>query len=136
MEDLWFLRAFGFVPGLDLAAILAFALFGIVSFLAPVIGYRPERSPGVTASLFLLVGYGAVAVIQLIVQWNHILDSTGSGTSQRRDMLLHTLLAFTLLKLILFVVAMLCFALGLRSYRVRGPGPVAEAGASPDRGGM
>src|SRR5215207_9022286 len=105
MDELMWLRMFGggFGSGMDLSALLAFVAFGVVSFLAPVVGYRPGRSGGVTASLYLLIGYVGVSVIQLIAQWAQLLDGTGGRPLGRDGMGVHILLAFALLKLVLFL---------------------------------
>jgi hypothetical protein len=138
MDEMMWLRIFGggFGSGVDLTVLLAFVAFGVVSFLAPVVGYRPGRSGGVTASLYLLVGYVGVSVIQLIVQWAQLLVGTGSRPFSRDSMVVHSLLAFALLKLLLFLAAMLSFAIGVGSFRVPASRQDAEPGAAADRGRM
>jgi hypothetical protein len=138
MDELMWLRLFGggFGSGVDLAAVLAFVVFGVVSFLAPVVGYRPGRSGGVTASLYLLVGYVGVSVIQLIVQWAQLLDGKGNPPLGRGQSGMHILLAFALLKLLLFLAAILAFAIGVGSFRLSTFMGDDEPDVSPGRGRM
>jgi hypothetical protein len=122
MDELMMLRLFGggFGSGVDLAAVLAFVVFAVVAFLSPVIGYEPRRSTAIPASLFLLVGYVAVSVIQLILQWTQLLDGSGRGFGRGGgDMGVHLLVGFAVFKMLLFVAAMLTFAIGVLSLRVR-----------------
>ncbi len=122
MDEMMWLRLFGgggFGSGIDLAAVLAFVVFGVVAFLAPVIGYEPRRSAGIPASLFLLAGYVAVSVIQLLVQWTQLLDGSGRGFGRGQDMGIHILMGFAMLKMMLFLAAMLAFAIGVLSLRIR-----------------
>jgi hypothetical protein len=140
MDELTWLRVLGgalgggFGSGVDLAAVLAFIAFGVVAFLAPVVGYQGGRSAGITASLFLLSGYVAVSVLQLLVQWVQLLDTpTRGGPGGRGLSGLHLLIAFTVLKMLLFLAAMLSFAIGVRTLSVRRPSPAAPEAAA-DRG--
>jgi hypothetical protein len=128
MDELMWLRVFGGAlgSGIDLTAVLAFVAFGVLAFLAPVVGYR-ERPTGLSASLFLLVGYGVVAVLQFAVQWLQLLDEPAQNLGRRADSSPNVLLLFAFLKLLLLVGAMLSFALGVRALKVRrgpdgGPG--------------
>ena len=119
-EMLWLrLLGGGFGSGIDLAAVLAFVVFGVVAFLSPVIGYEPRRSAGIPASLFLLTGYVAVSVIQLLVQWTQLLDRPGPGFGRGSDMGIHLLMGFAILKMMLFMAAMLAFAIGVLNLRIR-----------------
>ena len=123
MDEMMWLRMFGggFGSGVDLCALLAFVAFAMVSFLAPVIGYRPRRPAGVTVSLYLLIGYVGVSAVQLLVQVGHALDQVGSGSSWwRGEFSTLLLVAFALLKLGLLLAAMLSFTVGLHSLRLRG----------------
>ncbi len=136
MDELMWLRLFGggFGSGVDLAAVLAFIAFSLVVFLGPVLGYQGARSAGITASLFLLVGYVAVSLVQLLVQWVQLLGGSGGGFDHRGDSWVHMLLAFALLKMVLFLAAMLSFAVGVCSLRVRRVSPSGEEDAPGDRG--
>ena len=121
MDEMMMLRMFGggFGSGVDLAAVLAFVAFAVVAFLAPVIGYERRRSAGIPASLFLLAGYVAVSIIQLLVQWAQLLEGSGPGFGHRAgEMGAHLLIAFAMLKLVLFLAAMLAFAIGVLSLRI------------------
>jgi hypothetical protein len=123
-DSLMWLRLFGggFGTGVDTAAVIAFVVFGVVSFLGPALGYRPGRSGGVTASLFLLIGYVAVSLVQLGVQWMQVLDRVGTGGPMmgggRGESSIHYLFLFAMLKMLLFLAAMMSFALGVGSYRL------------------
>jgi len=118
-DMMWRLLGGGFGSGIDLAAVLAFVVFGVVAFLSPVIGYEPRRSAGIPASLFLLTGYVAVSVIQLLVQWTQLLDRPGPGFGRGSDMGIHLLMGFAILKMMLFMAAMLAFAIGVLNLRIR-----------------
>src|SRR5438874_375448 len=50
----------------DLITVVAFLVVGLVAFLAPVVGYKPGRSAALTASLYLLVSYFLVSIVQII----------------------------------------------------------------------
>jgi hypothetical protein len=122
IDEMMWLRLFGggFGSGVDLAAVLAFVVFGVVAFLSPVIGYEPRRSAGIPASLFLLTGYVAVSVIQLLVQWTQLLDGRGGGFGRGGgEMGIHLLIGFAILKMLLFLAAMLAFAIGVLNLRIR-----------------
>lgn len=116
MDELDVLRMLGF-SGVDLAAVFSFVAFGIVSFLAPVIGYRSRRPSGITASLFLLAGYIGLSVTQLIVLWAQLPDHTGFRPFTRGEMF-RMLLPFALLKLVVFLAAMVSFAIGVSSIQL------------------
>lgn len=119
MDEMAWLRMFGggFGSGVDLAAVIAFVAFGIVSFLSPKLGYKPERAGGVTISLFLLIGYVGASLFQLALMWMLLLDGGNRGAG-RDGLGVHIPMAFALLKLTLFLMAMLMFAIGVSSYRM------------------
>jgi hypothetical protein len=123
MDELMMFRLFGggFGSGVDLAAVLAFVVFAVVAFLSPVIGYESRRSGAIPASLFLLIGYVAISIIQLIFQWTQMLDGSGRGFGRGGggEMGLHLMIGFAVFKMLLFVAAMLTFAIGVLSLRVR-----------------
>jgi hypothetical protein len=121
MDEMMWLRMFGgFGSGVDLTALLAFVAFGVVAFLAPVVGYRPGRSGGVTASLYLLVGYVGVSVLQLLMLWLQLDRSSGGsgGGSVGRGGEVSIVFAFALMKMVLFLGAMLLFAIGVGNFRL------------------
>jgi hypothetical protein len=122
IDEMFWLRLLegGFGSGVDLAAVLAFVVFAVVAFLSPVIGYEPRRSTAIPASLFLLIAYVGVSVIQLIFQWTQMLDGPGRGFGRGGgDMGVHLLIGFAVFKMMLFLAAMLTFAIGVLSLRVR-----------------
>jgi hypothetical protein len=121
MDELMLLRMFGggFGSGVDLAAVLAFVVFAVVAFLAPVIGYEPRRTAAIPASLFLLMAYVAVSIIQLLIQWTQLLDGGGRGFGRGGEMGLHLMFGFAIIKMMLFLAAMLAFAIGVLNLRIR-----------------
>jgi hypothetical protein len=125
MDEFAFLRLFGGLSGgVDLAAIVAFIAFGIVYFLAPVVGYRTDRRGALAAALYLLVTYAAVGVIQLFVQYILLVD-TGAPRPGGRDGF-HFMFIFAIVKLVIFAVAMAMFAAGLQNLRLRSSAPRDE----------
>jgi hypothetical protein len=126
MDEMLWLRMFGggFGSGVDVAAVLAFVAFGIVSFLTPVLGYRPARSGGITASLYLLVGYVGMSIVQLLLFWSQYVNEMERSSSREETGILMILL-FPMLKMVLFLVAMLCFAIGVTNLRLSSSPPDA-----------
>jgi hypothetical protein len=118
MDELMWLRLFGGTlgGGIDWAAVLLFLGIAAVYFVAPTLGYSPYRRGAIGASLYLLVGYAAMSLFQLAMQYLQVLDKTGQG---RETSGIHILFVFALLKTLLFVIAMLMFAIGLQSLRLR-----------------
>lgn len=135
MDDMMWLRMFGGGLGtnVDLTVMLAFVAFGVVSFLAPVVGYRSGRSVGVTTSLFLLVGYVGVSVVQLIVEWLQLFANTRGGRMGPGENGFGILFPFALAKMALFFAAMLSFAIGVGQYRLPAVRQDAGPGNAPDR---
>jgi hypothetical protein len=115
MDEMMWLRTFGsgFGSSIDLTAVIAFIAFGIVLFLVPVVGYRQENAGGIVASLFLLISFVGISVLQLIFQWVQVLDSKPA----RGETTLHLILGFALIKMCLFLAAMFSFAFGVRGLR-------------------
>jgi len=71
--------------------------------------------------LYALIGYGGISLIQLLVQWMQILDRAGPGMFGRGEIGIHVLFGFALLKMVVFLLAMVAFVAGLRSVRLREP---------------
>src|SRR5438128_6860880 len=69
MDEMMTLRLFGgmFGGAIDWAAVLLFLGVGVVYFLAPVLGYHPDRRGTLAGSLYVLVGYAGLSVIQLLM---------------------------------------------------------------------
>jgi len=117
------LLAGGFGSGMDMTALIAFIAFAAVYVIAPTIGYTSERPAGLIASLYILIGYGGLSLFQLFVQWLQVLDHAGVGAfpapARHGEFSLHFFFIFAALKMTLFLVAMVAFATGLRSLRLR-----------------
>jgi hypothetical protein len=116
----------GFGSGLDMPAILAFVVFAVTYLLVPVIGYRFERPAGLTAALYLPIGYIGISLAQLLLEWKRVLDGTG-GEPQIgvNDFVIHILFLFAALKITVLVLALFAYVVGLSSLRLRQPRPEA-----------
>ena len=115
--------------GVDLSLIFAFVAFGIVYFLAPVVGYT-RSSPGMTFALYLLIAAAAMPLLQSGLRTLMVMDGTGGMQPGRGQSELTTMLMlFHLLKLALFVAAMVAFVAGLGQLKRR------DDVASPPGGG-
>jgi hypothetical protein len=131
MNELVWMQMFGQFSGagsaVDVAVIVAFVTFGVLYFLVPVVGYRDERPVGMLTAMYLLAASVGVLVIQTIVNWSQILMESGGSSGFRRgpgaggELMLHFTFTFALLKLCLFLIAMLAFISGLRSLRRTAP---------------
>src|SRR6187200_396831 len=78
--ELMFGGLFGglFGGAVDTAAMLLFVCAGVLFFLAPILGYRSDRRGALSASLYLLVTYAAVALIQMFVIYLQFMDRSSS----------------------------------------------------------
>lgn len=124
MEEMMMLRLFGgsFGSGIDWVAVLAFLVIAVVYWLTPILGCRFHRAGAIAASLYLLIGYAGVSLLQFIVQFFQILDRSGGRMGMGRDEAsLHLFFGFAFLKTLLFVIALVMFVLGLQSLRIRRP---------------
>jgi hypothetical protein len=118
--DEFFLRLFSasIGGGIDWAAVFAFIAAAVFYFLAPVIGYRIDRRGPLAVSMYLLIGYAGLALIQVFVQYTSTL---GQGAAMRGDSNLHLFFAFVMLKMIAFIAAMILLVVGLQTLRLRIP---------------
>ncbi len=127
MDEMMLLRMLGagfgsgFGSGFDVSALIAFIAFAAIFLIAPVIGYRPKRPAGMVAALYLLIGYGGVSLVQMLLQWAQLLDRTGFGQRGRGEESVHFLFGFAVLKVLVFLTAMVAFVIGLSSLRLREP---------------
>jgi hypothetical protein len=123
MDEMMFFRLFGgslFGSAIDLTAVLAFLGFAVIYVIAPVLGYQEDRRGGILGALYLLFFYAALSLIQLLVQWVVLLDgSLGPGMlAQGGPGGAHLLILFSVLKLVMFLAALLVFLNGLRALRL------------------
>jgi predicted membrane channel-forming protein YqfA (hemolysin III family) len=110
---------------MEWVAIFLFVAIAVLYCLAPALGYRPERRGALAASLYLLVGYGAVTLVQFLLMYLQLLSrSSGDATG-------HMFFLFQMLKVLLFLVAMILFAVGLQALRYRGSSPPEDWRGGP-----
>jgi|SRR5262245_22453769 len=108
-----------FGGAIDTAAMLLFVCVGVLFFLAPVLGYRSDRRGALAASMYLLVTYAAVALIQMFIMYLQVFDRTSrSGVDPDRSTG-HIFFIFAIIKLLLFVISMAMFIGGLQGLRMR-----------------
>lgn len=127
MNELMMLGLTGLGSGIDLSALIAFLGFAIVYFLAPVVGYQPYRPAGLSVALYALIVYVGVALLQLVVQYVLLLISRpggrpgafGGGMPGGNEFSGYLLLAFAVVKIVLFLIAMISFVAGLRNLRLQ-----------------
>jgi len=125
MNELITLALTGFGSGIDLTALIAFLGFAIVYFLAPVVGYQPYRPPGLTLALYALIFYVGIALLQLLVQAVFLMGGVRPGGGRPPGMAgmlgnefgPYLLLVFAIVKVVLFLIAMIAFVSGLRGLR-------------------
>jgi hypothetical protein len=122
MEEMMFMRLFGggmFGSAIDTSAVLAFFVVGVVYMLIPVLGYQTERPRGFLVSLYVLILYGAISLVQLLAQWVLILGGNGGpGILGGRELFGHVLMLFSAAKIMVFLMAMMAFVSGLRGLRI------------------
>src|SRR5436305_10546188 len=112
MDEMLLLRMTGGLgAGLDVPALLAFIAFAVIYFLAPVVTHSRERPTALALSLYLMIGYAGLALIQWCLQWLEISNGLGGnfGMPARQPMAAHLLFAFVALKMVLFLFAMIAF---------------------------
>src|SRR5687767_8953679 len=117
-EDLMMMRMLGldFGSTVDWVAVFSFFVVALIYFLAPVVGYGPGGRGTLVASLYLLLAYAGATALQYSVFYLQMLDRNGPGRPDELMML--TLFGFSVVKLLLFVVALLLFVIGLQSMRL------------------
>jgi hypothetical protein len=122
MDEFLWLRMLGggFAPVIDLPALIAFIAFAVIYLILPVLGF-PQKSPKeLVASLYLLVGYAAISLVQMLTYWIYL--NAGRAPPGARSMAgSNVLLLLSFTKMTLFVLALLAFAWGLHSVRLRPP---------------
>jgi hypothetical protein len=117
MDD-YLLRVIGNGTGatLEWFAVFCFVAFGVVYFLAPVLGYQRAGRTMLLAALCGLVGYGLLVLLQLLIQYIIFLDgSSGSGKA-----VIHLTYIFGILKLVVFLASQGAFVVGLQGLRREG----------------
>jgi hypothetical protein len=125
MDELLWLRLSGggFGGGIDITALIAFLAFAVFYLIVPLLGYGPERPAALAASLYLMIGYAGLSLVQLLLVWVQVIDGPNQNIGQfgRGPFGAHFQLLLAGLKLVLFLIAMITFVSGLRSLRFRGP---------------
>jgi len=101
---------------LDFVVVFSFIAYGIVYFLAPALGYPAERRGILLLSLYALLAYGVLVLLQLIIAYIlYLSESTGSRGAINISYLL------AILKLILFLASQAAFVFGLQSLKRNHP---------------
>jgi hypothetical protein len=124
VEEMFRFMFFGgsFGSALDWVSVFSFFVIGVVYLVVPVIGYRTDRRGLLIVSLYLLIAYAGLTLLQTLILY---VETAGSSSHPgRRDLGESIFLPLLLLKMTLFVVSMLLFVLGLQSLRLgsnRGP---------------
>jgi hypothetical protein len=123
MDELMLLRMTGgFGTGLDVTALIAFLAFAAVYFLAPVVTHTRERPAALAIALYLMIGYAAISLAQLLLQWAELGNVGGAfGMPARGPLAVQLLFAFGALKTAIMVIAMIAFVIGLQSLRFKDP---------------
>ena len=130
MDELALLRLMGIgsSPGVELTALIAFFVIAVIYFLAPVVGYRFQRPASMAMAMYLLVVHFGFSVIQLVFQWLQLLGGPagrgggifgGPGLGGGDPMYFHVSFLISILKNMVFLVAILSFVVGLQSLRLR-----------------
>jgi hypothetical protein len=130
----------------DFFALLFFLAFAVVFLIVPVIGYRAEDRARIGYSLYALIAYVGMSVVQMLFFWmlgadqggfnrgpggfgRNVLEAFGFGASLE----IQLLFLFGVLKMGLLLTAMITFASGLRSLRLRQPSVApADMGGQED----
>ena len=126
MEEMLMFRLMGgglFGSAIDLTALLAFLTIAVLYMIAPPLGYQEDRRGGLLTALYLLFFYGALSLVQVLTQWGMMLDGNlGQGLFGRPGpgggAGIHLVMVFSMLKLVLFLAAMLVLIGGLKSLRL------------------
>jgi hypothetical protein len=116
------------LTGLDWTALLALLIIGIVYLAAPALGYAPYQRGLLLASMWVLIGKMALAVLKMAILYFSAMESrtsgSGGGPPTPRSMgdLPTVIMLFSLLEAGLFILALILFVAGLSALR-RGDGP-------------
>ena len=115
------------LTGLDWTALLALLIIGIVYLAAPALGYAPYQRGLLLASMWVLIGKMALAVLKMAILYFSAMESRtsgGGGTTTPKSMgdLPTVIMLFSLLEAGLFILALILFVAGLSALR-RGDGP-------------
>jgi hypothetical protein len=131
MDEMFSSRLFGgpfagLFGAFDLVAMLAFVAFATVYVAAPALGYRADRRGLVGASLYILIGYGCLSVLQMGMLFVLTMDRPSSRSGETMAVIFF---GFTVLKMMAFLLATLLFVIGIQMLRLR------RINAPDDRGG-
>src|SRR5262245_15254978 len=139
MDELALLRLMGIgsSTGIDTTAMIAFFAIAATYFLAPVIGYRFQRPASMAMALYLLVVNFGFTVIQMVLQWLQVLGGPGGrgggifgggfGGAGGDPTFFHVAFLISILKTMVFLVAILSFVVGLQSLRLRPYQPESDS---------
>jgi predicted lipid-binding transport protein (Tim44 family) len=118
MDELALLRMLGVVgSGMDVTAIVAFVAFGVIYFLAPLVTRTRERPAALAASLYLLIGYAAISLVLMVLQWSEMMNGVaqGFGMPGRGNLAAHIVFGVNAVKTVVFLLAMIAFVIGLQA---------------------
>ncbi len=101
---------------LDFVIIFCFIAYAVIYFLAPVLGYPADRRGLILMSLYALLAYGIVVLLQLIIAY--ILYLSESNNSRGA---INITYLFAILKFLLFLASMAAFTFGLQSLKRNHP---------------
>jgi hypothetical protein len=119
MPDDTLMRIFGSatVGSIEWVAVFSFIAFALVYFLAPVAGYQAQKRGLLLASLYLLVGYGLLALLQITILYLvYLAGPRGSGSGT-----MNFVTIVTIVKLMVFLAAQGMFVLGLQGLKRGSP---------------
>jgi hypothetical protein len=120
MEEMAWLRLSGGLFGsVDWTVVFAFIAIAVIYVILPVLGYPPERRGLIIASLYLLIGYAGLSLLQFGILYLQMLNRGGRGGGDAAAQSI--VFAFSVLKMLAFLVAMILFVVGLQSLRFGRP---------------
>jgi hypothetical protein len=126
MEELMMMRLFsgGFGSTIDWTMVFTFVAFAVIYVLLPVLGYPAERRGLILGSLYFLIGDAALSLMQIGVLYVETIGRPGRTEATIQNIVV----AFTILKMLLFLVALILFVVGLQGLRLRRMPPRGEPG--------